>query len=277
MARVLNSAATGGTGQSRYQHISTAIPSRVVRPDPNKAYIVEGRTRYPKSVVSAGQSPRVLVSGVNSAKTGRWVTVGPWEGAEIYTLTLEERASCPDTCAHWLTCYGNDMHFARRISHNAALMPALEQELEALSEKHRETGFVVRLHVLGDFFSPEYARTWHGWLGRFDPLRVFGYTALDRKHANQAPIASWVHAMNTDYPDRCTIRWSSLQPRPMGAHSIMVDPTEFEGKRFGHSIICPQQIGKLPTCGECGLCWHPSYRWESVGFVLHGRPARKEP
>ena len=28
----------------------------------------------------------------------------------MYTVTLEERATCPKTCKHWYDCYGNTAH-----------------------------------------------------------------------------------------------------------------------------------------------------------------------
>lgn len=61
---------------------------------------VEGRTRYPPTVVHIedAQTSRPLISGHNNPKLGRLVKMGPWKGARIYHLSLEERATCPRTC-----------------------------------------------------------------------------------------------------------------------------------------------------------------------------------
>ena len=118
----------------------------------------------------------MLMPGAHSPKLGAVVTKGAWRGMPIYSLTLEERATCPRDCANWLSCYGNGMHLAWRNRHGPELEAGLERELAALQAKYPD-GFVCRLHVLGDFYSPEYVRKWGDWLERFPALRVFGYTA----------------------------------------------------------------------------------------------------
>lgn len=56
----------------------------------------------------------ILVSGHNSRKIGKEVTKGEWKGWPIFTLTLEERATCPSTCSMWNGCYGNRMPWSLR-------------------------------------------------------------------------------------------------------------------------------------------------------------------
>ena len=153
------------------------------------------RTLFPSTVVEPFKSDRCLVSGKNSRKLGDRVTVGPWAGFPIYQLTLEERATCPETCHHWSTCYGNGMQLARRHRHGPDLELAVHGELVDLQEEHPD-GFVVRLHVLGDFYSVDYVKVWERWLDEFPALHVFGYTAWaaqyrhreDRRLAACAPV-----------------------------------------------------------------------------------------
>ena len=58
----------------------------------------------------------------------------------------------------------------------------LEREIEVLDVRHGG-GFVVRLHVLGDFYSVEYVGLWRRLLRQYPTLRVFGYTArIDAKN-----------------------------------------------------------------------------------------------
>jgi hypothetical protein len=59
---------------------------------------VEGRTIFPRSVVGAADSPRLLVSGHNNSKLGKEVLRGSRAGWPIFHLTLEERATCPRSC-----------------------------------------------------------------------------------------------------------------------------------------------------------------------------------
>lgn len=66
--------------------------------------VVNGTTLFPKSVKAPAESPQLLVSGVNNAKTGDRIVKGPWAGCKIFTLSLVERETCPRSCATWQTC-----------------------------------------------------------------------------------------------------------------------------------------------------------------------------
>lgn len=152
-----------GGSQRRFDSID-ARGSRFRMPDDHPA-LVEGRTTMLKRVFAPGDVPRLLISGVNSRKIGKKVTKGPWRGFPIFTLTLEERATCPRTCTEWRSCYGSNMQYARRIEHGPEFERLLLAELEAKQRAH-PAGFVVRLHILGDFYSVDYANLWGGGIGR---------------------------------------------------------------------------------------------------------------
>lgn len=229
----------------------------------SSAAIEEGRTVFPSTVVHASLSERLLVSGANQRKIGDRVTVGPWSGLPIYALTLEERATCPRSCHHWRTCYGNNMHLARRHIADDVLIDRLFREVHAL---HAEGPLAVRLHILGDFWSVEYARFWYGLLLIFPGLHLFGFTA--RLPETDPAIAAEIDRMNRDFPERCVIRWSAPAPRPGGATTLFVAPAE---NRAGPMLVCPAQTGRLGCCGECGACWHPMLKDKTIAFVLHGR------
>lgn len=67
--------------------------------------IVGGRTIYAGTVASAADPERTVVkSAYNSAKIGNEVQKGKWRGFSIFTVTLEERATCPTYCKHWRSC-----------------------------------------------------------------------------------------------------------------------------------------------------------------------------
>ena len=71
---------------------------------------------------------------------------------------------------------------ARRVEAGPELEARLEREIEVLDVRHGG-GFVVRLHVLGDFYSVEYVGLWRRLLRQYPTLRVFGYTArIDAKN-----------------------------------------------------------------------------------------------
>jgi hypothetical protein len=73
---------------------------------------------------------RVLKDGHQSRKIGKFVTKGPRRGWPLFTLTLEERATCPRSCKAWAFCYGNNMQAAERIVAGPELEAALWRELK---------------------------------------------------------------------------------------------------------------------------------------------------
>lgn len=242
------------TSLRRFAHKAPTARSQFKKP--NAAY-TEARTIFPKSVVDAEMSPRLLVWGHNSSKIGGRITKGRWVDSCVYTLTLEERATCPSSCLQWESCYGNNMHWARRHRDDGWLMTLLWYELKELNRKHHKTGFAVRLHVLGDFYSPEYARFWGLALAEFPNLRIFGFTAHDRN----SEIGGILNALNLSEP-RCSIRFSN-STGPMG--SVVIEQEADHLPTSGH-IICPAQLEKTLTCGTCGLCWSTD---KVIEFIRH--------
>lgn len=220
------------------------------------------RTIFPSSVISAKDSPRLLISGVNSIKLGRQVQKGEWAGFPIFQLSLEERASCPPTCNNRLSCYGNAMPFARRHQMDEHLIPRLRYELEMLQERH-PAGFVVRLHVLGDFYSQEYVRAWVSFLADFPALHVFGYTAWPRG----SKIGLLVTAASNSQWDRFAIRFSSDKSWPQGATTIWRTP---DAAIVAEGIVCPAQTDATACCATCGMCWAKAAKEKTIVFVGHG-------
>lgn len=238
-------------------------PSSVAPDNWNRPAVIEGRTQFPTRVIPSADRKRLLISGVNNSKTGAMVTKGEWVKMPIYTLTLEERATCSSHCFMYAGCYGNSMHFAPRTKNDADLIPRLDRELHALATAH-PNGFVVRLHILGDFFSPEYAWAWATWLAQLPELHVFGYTA--RSHEHDARIWAGIARMNI-FKDRCFIRVSSAKSKPGGATVIGWLPDK---PRVAEGIVCPAQTSKTIGCASCGLCWASEARDETIVFIKHG-------
>lgn len=216
---------------------------------------IDGTTRFPSRRFESGDVPRLLISGFNSRKIGKIVTKGKWRGFPIYTLTLVERETCPRTCKAWLTCYGNNMHYSRRIIASSAFEDALWKEIHVLDGKH-PGGFVVRLHVLGDFYSLEYVELWERALAAFPALRVFGYTA---RHHRDEPIGRALFALARRQWDRFAMRFSGQGLDQLGAE--IVEP----GAATQH-VVCPMQTGRTDCCSTCGFCWQGR---KTVAFYEH--------
>ncbi|UFX42118.1 hypothetical protein HAP47_0022935 [Bradyrhizobium sp. 41S5] len=246
------------TNISRQSALSLAgRPARI--PAFDTPAIVEGRTVYRSTVVDPGSYAfDVLKSGFNSSKIGKVVTKGRWKGFPIYTLTLEERATCPLSCRHWRSCYGNSMQHAHRLARGAALEARLEQEVRALGRRHRR-GFVVRLHVLGDFYSVAYVALWQRLLAEVPQLHVFGFSA--RWDAERDPIAAALVRLVLAKWIRFAIRFSDA---PIDECSTVSVETPLQAP--AEAIVCPQQLGRTEACATCGLCWQSK---RPVAFITH--------
>lgn len=232
---------------------------------PSHPAVAEARTLFPSTVIGADESPRLLVDGYNSRKVGRTVTKGAWKGMPVFTLTLEERASCPRSCQQWEACYGNNMHLARRHRLDEDLIVALAFELGAKQRQH-PGGFVVRAHILGDFGSAEdpdlaltYIGMWHLAFQENPALRMFSYTA----HDPASVIGKAIRALNVLFPDRCRVRFSghAMPGGAPGEGALVIE--SLADSRF---VVCPAQTGATDCCATCALCWSMI---RTVEFLRH--------
>lgn len=268
--------AYGVGGQARFVNPPATEPDKrdQVALSANHPAITEARTIFKSRVFDAGARNHVLIPGINSAKTGNQIVVGPWSGFRQYNLSLEERATCPLTCGNFDTCFGNKMPMAVRFNYNSSLMMSLDGELYGLSERHPE-GFAVRLHILGDFPDVEYLRRWCEWSDEFSNLHIWGYTA----HSPTSEIGAFIAKANDVRPDRWRIRFSVPEGTPHGPMQVATTwdkPTSYSFDRKTSSMICPQEIGKTAHCATCGICWKPELSHVRVIFMGHGgRMGRK--
>jgi hypothetical protein len=239
--------------QRRFQkHSKTGKPMVLAETHPA---VVDGRSLFTKSANAARGSGRVLISGHNQRKLGRRVAKGRWLGFEIYTLTLEERKTCPRSCTEWRSCYGNRMQWSIRHPAGDELESKIAAELVELQAKH-PNGFVVRLHILGDFYSAEYVRKWGVWLDQFPALHVFGYTARQGDDI----AAALVELIST--------RWDRFAIRSSGAvlEKIPASVVIYTKEQATHEIVCPVQLDKTNCCATCALCWSTP---KAIAFLRH--------
>lgn len=225
--------------------------------------VAEERPLFPGRVVSAGAAGRVLKSGKHNRKIGERVLVGRLRGAPIYTLTLPERATCPP-CQNRRDCYMNNLSLAWRIEPGAELEAALVDEVFALAEAN-PGGFLVRLHIGGDFYSPSYLAHWARLLRDFPPLNVFGFTSW----APESEMGVEIAGMRERFSPRFEIRFSQ-RTGPWGCFQIDF-PTRL--RRLGDAVVCPEMRDSYMAperrthCGTCGLCW--TGRPTPIVFIRH--------
>lgn len=224
-----------------------------------------GRTLFPNTVVPPGPAKkhglRVLKSAEANRKIGGWMMKGRWRGMPVFSLTLEERRTCPKDCANWTRCYGDNMHLAKRYQHGPLLEAALLEDLAVLDRTYR-FGYVVRLHVLGDFYSTDYVYFWRRQLADRLQLHVFGYTHWQ----HDTEIGQLVAETVQDYGERCSVLRSDRRcaddPLP-AAMTVGVGEPIPTG-----TVHCPVESKRTVSCGTCGLCMNGT---TSVTFVDHGK------
>jgi hypothetical protein len=213
---------------------------------PSHPALSEARTIHPKYVFPVDGSRRILKSVASNDKVGKGLGVimkGAWRGFPLFSVTLQERASCPPDCLRWAECYGNGMAYAHRFEHGPEFEAQLLREVEAAAALY-PYGFAVRLHILGDFYSVEYVQLWRDMLKRFPNLHVYGYSARW-----QCPIADAIQATRLQYKARFWVRFSRNEEYDDEHIFAAQDGT------VAKAIKCPEQTGKCQSCLDCGLCW----------------------
>ena len=216
------------------------------------------RTIYKANVFGVRDYPFQVIKPSTNVKLGKWVSKSRHAGKRMYTVTLEERATCPKTCKHWYDCYGNTMPFAHRIKYDKYLIRKMDKELAYLNTK--KDGVLIRLHVLGDFPDLKYVEHWEQWLDKYENISCYGYTA----HSPKESIGGRIAIMNEQRWDRWSIRFSNYPRYKLSANSDVVSK---------NGITCPEQAGQTKSCGTCGLCWNKSTK--RILFMTHSRDLRK--
>lgn len=221
-----------------------------------------------KGVKKPSELKNLLVSGHSNVKIGRDVRKGLFRGYWIYTLTFEERATCPTTCRHWISCYGNNMPWAKRVDHEEdGFMARLAREVQGLcwpkARNVKRTGVLVRLHALGDFYSPRYVQLWGYLLGKYPMLAAYGYTAWPP----DSPIGREIAKLKHRFGRRFAVRWSDGTGERDCTVSLIGDKA-----MPADAFQCPEQApgftvkGKPILCATCGLCWSTD---KNVAFKEH--------
>lgn len=234
------------------RHVSKPIAGKPASmPAFDNAAISEARTIYPSTVIGADEAVNLLVSGINHWKLGSRIKKGKWRGYPIFALTLQERATCPTSCRHFRSCFGNSMNFAKRVRHGPELEARLVNDVAQLQARYPR-GFALRIHVLGDFYSIRYVRLWEQLLDAYPALHVFGFSA---RHDRQDPIAVALIKLVMKRWDRFAIRFSNA---PVDECSTVT--VEHPGQVPSDAVLCPQQTGKTENCASCAFCWQSKRR-----------------
>jgi hypothetical protein len=203
-------------------------------------------------------------------------------GEGIHTWSLPAGGEhCPGrTALCERLCYARGGRFALpavRLLLEENLDAALDESFaaRAVAEIRRRGIHTLRVHVSGDFFSPDYAATWLGIARRCRRTTFYAYTRSWRVPAVRPVLEQLARLPNvrlwystdaetgvpafiprgvrlaflqhedTDVPDGAGVvfRIRRLRARPAG--------------RFGLRLVCPTERPqrKDVTCTSCGRCW----------------------
>ena len=237
----------------RFKGVNPGDAKPMVLPDHHPA-VRAGTTIYPRTVVPASQMERLLKSGEHNRKIGSHSIKGRWKNMPIFTLTLEERAPCPRSCKVWDICYGNHLGKSKRIYDDGWLKTKLLLEMLWLASEH-PNGFIVRLHILGDFIDLDYVNFWSDALVIIPQLHIFGFTA----HSPESEIGTALVHLMRDSLDQVSLRWS-LWEGPMHGSEVIKREEDAVG------IVCPAEKDPERACGSCGLCWNSE---RTISFLEH--------
>lgn len=217
-----------------------------------------------KVVDPATYNGKLLKLAENNSKLGNGKNIiqkGGLKGSPLLYLTLEERATCPIDCVHYFDCYGNSMWQATRFKSGKALEDKLKIEVAELAGQYKK--FMVRLHVLGDFYSPEYVKVWSDLVEKHPELYIFGYTAW-----HKGPIYDAIRLNLLTKPTRVSIRFSvdTWAYDDFDAFSSINHTYAVSQSFVGQSIVCPEMQDKTDSCLTCGLCWSIG---KNIKFLNH--------
>jgi hypothetical protein len=120
-------------------------------------------------------------------------------------------------------------------------------------------GWLLRLHVLGDFPSLEYVDFWAERLAEHGPLRIFGFTA----HERDSQIGQRIHALTEKFGwRRFAIRFSGGKG-PTRSARVWTTPVREKVRDGFH--VCPAKMHWAESCARCGLCWTSEL---NIGFPV---------
>ena len=232
--------------------------------------IKNGRTVYTNNVFSTANYNTNLLKLSSNKKLGKFVSKGRHKNKYLYSLSLEERKTCPKTCFHWKTCYGNNMPFAHRFRVSKNLLVRLHKEIKLLSIKHKE-GILIRLHVLGDFYSVAYVKFWKKMLSLYPNISIYGYTA----RTPYSKIGKEIIKLRGEIWDRFSVRLSNNVTHKLTANSedLLSEKLLLSNNVIGlkcqssHYVICPEQLNQVKDCASCGLCWNNNI--DNIIFKTH--------
>ena len=226
-------------------------------------------------------------------------------GPRVQTFSLPSGVTCPgktELCAYH--CYMHHLEdFRQHLSvlayHNlwASKQPEFEQDM-----LNSLTPGWLRLHVGGDFYSPEYAHAWYNILRARPDILMWTYTRswTTPKRAVRRRFKRWLRKLN-DLPNvQIILSYDETMDHPHNrgfsdfrtvymstddnTEDVEADVVLRVGMRkhvkvlFGDSPVCPTENGlaknglmKKPTCTRCRWCFQDIARQSPMDIMALSR------
>lgn len=183
----------------------------------------------------------------------------------VFTFSLPSKITCPGS-SPWCQkkCYGTRYERRRVTCRNAyernltlSKMPKNFSDLMVGVIPRIITSF--RIHVSGDFYCPEYVRSWIKICNSFPQIKFWAYT----RSWNVKQLLKELEKLR-ELPN--VQLFASTDPTmplpPKGWRTAFInDDSRAKG------ILCPAQINKETTCLKCGHCFKQTEG--NVVFKVH--------
>lgn len=215
---------------------------------------------------------------VTKGPTGNTKLVGDNKNTPFYATYRAVGLSCPSDCRLLNAgCYAQAGNVAiqmrGRYSENDG--DIFLREIERLPH-----GAALRLHVSGDVMRDggkdgsnvldvEYLNALIEGAKRRPDISMYGYTHAWKRINRE----EFVFPANLTLNASCDTPEDVVEARAAGWDTTTVVPAETTGKRYGDTVVCPNQTTGL-TCDKCRLCFK-SNRPLTVAFKAHGVSKRK--
>lgn len=203
-------------------------------------------------------------------------------GENIHTWSLPAASTCPGRSPlcerHCYALHGryktSPLQLALAANLRASANPSFASTM--IKEVRRRACHVVRVHVSGDFYSPQYAQAWAAVMGSCRKTRFYAYTRSWREPPVLPALREMASLPNCRLWFSCD-RDTGLPPAPPpGVRLCWLQDRDEEVPERVHlvfrtrglrktkpahtplKLVCPpERPNPSPhaTCGNCGKCW----------------------
>lgn len=196
----------------------------------------------------------LCISSAGNRKVGR-----------VWTFSLPSFVTCPGAsvwCRKHCYAWRSEKlrpNCRRAYVRNLAMSLQPDHFVEHVLRSLPEDAPLVRIHVGGDFYSPEYAQSWLDVCQARPETRFWGYTRSyvvntlqpTLEQLRSLPNMELLASLDPEMP---------LPPENWRAAFIEIDPR-------ATGVPCRHQQGEVASCLECGYCFHE--HGGNVVFKVH--------